>query len=182
MRNSSTISRYGLLVLSMLGLLALRPMDATAQLQIGGGLAFGTEIEKLGVQISANLPVAQEGKIRAAPDLIFYMKDDFGAGEVRWWEVNLNANYLFVEAEDYTIYALGGINIANVNFDYDIEVPEVPGFGFDASSTELGLNIGGGVEYGMAFGNLYGEAKYILSDFDQLVISAGVRIPIGGGR
>lgn len=182
MRNSSTLSRYGLLVLTMLGLLALRPTDASAQLQIGGGLAFGTEIDKLGLQLSANLPVAQEGKIRAAPDLIFYLKDDFGTGEVRWWEVNLNANYLFLEGEEYTIYAIGGINITNVNFDFDIDIPELPGFGFDQSDTELGLNIGGGIEYGMDFGNLYGEAKYVLSQFDHLVISAGVRIPFGGGR
>lgn len=164
----------------LVGLFALMPLQAQAQLQLGGGLAFGTEIEKLGLQISGNLPVAQEGKIRAAPDLIFYIKDDFGGGSVRWWEVNLNGNYLFMDNEAYTLYALGGINIANVNFDYDIEVPDI--FGVDGSQTELGLNVGGGIEYGMDFGNLYGEAKYILSDFDQLVISVGVRIPFGGGR
>jgi opacity protein-like surface antigen len=179
MRNRSTRVFCRLVALGILGFLALAPA-AQAQLQVGGGLAFGTEIEKLGLQITGNLPVAQEGKIRAAPDLIFYLKDDFGTGDLRWWEVNLNGNYLFMEGEEYNVYALAGINIANVNFDFDVNIPGVPGVGFDQSSTELGLNIGGGIEYGVPFGNLYGEAKYILSDFDQLVISAGVRIPFGG--
>jgi len=42
------------------------------------------------------------------------------------------------------------------------------------SSTKVGLNIGGGARYAIAPNiSLYSEIKYILSRFDQLVISAG---------
>ncbi|MEZ4700101.1 MAG: hypothetical protein R2834_07205 [Rhodothermales bacterium] len=182
MRNCTTYIRTSLLVLSILGFLAIRPMAAQAQLQVGAGLAFGTEIEKIGLQLNANLPVAQEGKIRGAADVIFFLKDDFGSGSTRLWTINLNGHYIFMTTEEFLVYALGGINIANYTIKSDFDIPEIPGFGFDASSTELGLNVGAGGEYGMPFGNLYGEVKYVLSDFDQLVISAGIRIPIGGSR
>ncbi len=179
MRNSSPPYRLGLLAIVLLGLLALRPSDALAQLQVGAGLAFSSAYNNLGLQLSASLPVTEDKKLRAAPDLVFYLRENLpGNNKVSWWEVNLNVNYIVVDAEEFGLYALGGINILNRNFDRDIlNIDPL----FDESQTDIGLNIGGGVDYNIGFGLLYGEFKYVIADFSRLVISAGARLPIGGG-
>ena len=39
-----------------------------------------------------------------------------------------------------------------------------------------------GVEYEIAIGYLYGEAKIVIGGFDQLVLGGGIRVPVGGNR
>lgn len=64
------------------------------------------------------------------------------------------------------MYGLAGLNITTVS----------PAF-TDDSETEAGINVGIGTEYYLDFLSIYGELKYVLSDFDQLVLGAGARIP-----
>jgi len=70
------------------------------------------------------------------------------------------------------VYGIGGIN-----FSF-IEIEGKGAFSSSADDTEVGLNLGNGAEFDVSFGKVYGELKYIISDFDQLVLDAGVRIPI----
>lgn len=147
---------------------------ASAQISVGGGLAFGTEVEELGIQAGGVYTINEE--FRAAADFIYYLTgddNDFG-GDFTWWEFNANGHYLFVTEEDMIVYALGGLNFASFSYDFNFE-----GFGGGSvSETEIGLNIGAGLEYGLGFADLYGELKYALSSADQLVLSAGLRFPI----
>jgi hypothetical protein len=55
------------------------------------------------------------------------------------------------------------------------------GFG-TASDSEIGLNIGIGGETRLDFGSLFGEVKYVLGNWDQLVLTAGLRFVVGGAR
>jgi opacity protein-like surface antigen len=148
---------------------------ATAQISVGGGLAYGTEIEELGIQAGGVYTINED--FRAGVDFIYYLTgDDSGFGaDLTWFEINANGHYLFVTEEDLIVYALGGLNFAT--FSYDI--PAFQGFGGgDVSETEIGLNVGAGLEYGLGFADLYAELKYALSSADQLVLSAGLRFPI----
>jgi opacity protein-like surface antigen len=147
---------------------------ATAQISVGGGLAFGTEVEELGIQAGGVYTINEE--FRAGADFIYYLTgDDSGFGDnFTWWEFNANGHYLFVTEEDLIVYALGGLNFASFSYDF----PEFQGFGGNVSETEIGLNVGAGLEYGLGFADLYAELKYALSSADQLVLSAGLRFPI----
>jgi opacity protein-like surface antigen len=95
---------------------------------------------------------------------------------VNWFEFNANGHYLFQDDEDLALYGLGGLNLTRVSVDF----PENQFFGGGSvSDSEIGLNVGAGLEYGVGFGNLYAEAKYVISSADHLAITGGVRIPIG---
>lgn len=163
----------------VIGLIFLSNTNLYAQgeagdISIGGGLGYGTEVESIGIQAGGVYTINEQ--FRGAADLIYYFpnEDDFG-GNFTWFEVNLNGHYLFTAEEDLTAYALAGLNFAS--FSYDL--PSFQGFGGGkVSDTEVGLNIGAGLEYDIDFALFYAELKYALSSADQLVISAGLRFPI----
>ncbi|RMF30583.1 MAG: hypothetical protein D6765_03010 [Bacteroidetes bacterium] len=143
-----------------------------AQLQVGGGLAFGTEIETLGLTAKVNFDITES--IEGSGSFTFFLPNgDIPNNDFTFWEINGDGHYTFTENESLSIYGLAGINIGHWSFENDFGFP-----GANPSDTEFGLNVGGGIR--LPFGSItgYGEIKYTISDFDQLVLNAGVLVPI----
>lgn len=160
----------GLIFISNTNLYA---QDESGDISIGGGLGYGTEIESIGIQVGGVYRINEQ--FRGAADIIYYFPDEIGAGyDYNWMEFNANGHYLFLEEDDMLVYALAGLNFARVSIDY----PDNEIYGGSYSDTEIGLNIGAGLEYDIDFAFLYAELKYALSSADQLVLSAGLRFPI----
>ncbi len=160
----------GLILLSNTNLYA---QGEAGDISVGGGLGYGTEIESIGIQAGGVYVINEE--FRGAVDLIYYFPNEIGPGyDYTWFEINANAHYLFVTEDDLIAYALGGLNIATLSIDY----PNNQFFDGSVSESEIGLNIGAGLEYDVDFAKFYAELKYALSSADQLVISAGLRFPI----
>lgn len=158
-------------LLATLLLLAGILFSANAQLSAGGGISYGTEVEAIGIQPRVVYTIS--GPWRAGADFNFFFDGDEG---VSYWDLNLNGHYVFHEQDNLSAYALAGLNFFHVGVDYDTTIP-----GFDdASDTDTGLNIGAGLQ--LPIGKLSGllEARYVLSDTDQLVLSACILFPIGG--
>jgi hypothetical protein len=185
MRNSFTTWRMLSAVFLLLGVVALIPTTASAQLWFGGGLVYGAEIENLGIQANGHLVVNEENKLRIGADVTFFFPEKATAAGIEvktnLFAINVNGHYMLVNAELLVLYAIGGLNLSFVTFDVDGPASELV-FLNNGSETELGLNIGGGVEYEVPFGRIFGELKYVLGGFDQLEIAAGVRIPVAGGN
>lgn len=135
-------------------------------IKIGGGLIYGSEIEQLGLRADGYYSISEDWRAGVALGY-FFPKND-----INWFEIDLNANYVFHSDEDLSVYAIGGLNFMIVSFD-------IPGAGSNSNS-EFGINLGGGLEYGIDFGSLFGELKYagIGGDADQLVIGAGLRFNV----
>ena len=147
--------------------------NAMAQLNVGGGIAYGSDIESAGVQVGGTYFLLQEQGIRLAADLLFFFPgEDVPGVDLNVWEFNANGHYIFNEADAFLAYALAGISLATVSLD-------LGQFGGDVSDSELGLNAGAGIEYSIGGVKLYAEGKIVLGGFDQLVLSGGVRVPIG---
>ena len=129
------------------------------RLRVGGALVFGTEIERPGLRGDGyvTLDKVLEG-FRVGGDLTFF----FPRSGITLFTLNGNALYSFFRREPWSVHALAGINIAHAR-------------GNGASATEFGLNLGVGGEYDLGFADVYADAKYIISDFDQLVLGAGLR-------
>ncbi len=149
------------------------------EIHLGGGLAYGTEIEQIGFKAEAGYAFTDE--IRGSVDFIYYLPEDLGGGaDFKWMEFNFNAHYLFLQEDELNVYGLAGLNFARLSVD--IPGVNIPGVGVigggESSSTEFGLNIGAGLEYDLGFARLAAELKYAISDADQLVIAAGLRFPI----
>ncbi len=139
---------------------------ATGQIKIltGLGLAFGTGAETVGLQIKGDVDITETwgGSLDFIP---------FFTSGYNYWEMNLNGHYTVYQSDPWTIYPLAGLNLSTVGVAganvFGVSVPGV-------NSTKVGLNLGGGARYAITDRIvLYSEIKYIVSSFDQLVISLG---------
>lgn len=166
----------------LLATLLLFTLSSVAQAQseegditLGVGLAYGFDIEEPAIGLGGVYTINEQ--FRGAVDLHYYLvsSDTFGGVEFDYsvWELNFNAHYMFVNDEDKTLYALGGINYFRVKVSASDE-----GFSFSDSDSEVGLNIGGGAEYDLGNFRVYGELKFTLGDASQMFIGAGVRFGI----
>ena len=141
-------------------------LPATAQMNVGGGLAFGLDVESLG--ITAKASKAYNDKISISPSFTFFLSGDYDL-----FELNGDGHYFFSESDVLELYGLAGLNYSKIT----IETNSIFG---NIGGSELGLNIGAGALKDLNESmKIYAEAKYVLSGFDQLVINAGIYIPIG---
>lgn len=120
----------------------------------------------MGINVNATFRVSPQ--IAIAPDISIYFPEDEELPFLdSFWAINLNGHYIFTAENEYHIYGLGGLNLATAE-------PSVPG----DSESELGINLGVGGEYHLENFSLYSELKYVIGEFDQVVIGVGARFPI----
>ncbi len=138
---------------------------------IGGGLVFGSKSD--GFQSSA-LGIDLRGvfgindKFRIGADFDYYFAEE----NVTFWVIDGNLHYVFVE-DEVLVYGLAGLAILHVSFDGSLF-----GVPVEIDETDIGLNLGGGVEFPTKFGVVFGELKLQIEDLTQVVIAGGVRFDI----
>ncbi len=147
------------------------------QIAINAGITYGFDIEELGIRAGATYFINEN--MRVGGDLTYWLTDDhagssFGQSYSYSWtalEINGNFHYIFYNQDELLLYGIGalGIHYSRVSMD-------IPGYGSESSSdSELGLGIGGGVEYNIGGFSIFAEPKLFLSGFDQLKFNIGVR-------
>ncbi len=151
-------------ILSAIALLSVFfSTESNAQFELGGGLVFGTDVEELGITVDGNYYFDENWSI--SPNFTIFFAED----PINFFTINVDGRYNFEVGPSPTIvYPLGGLNLAIVSV-------EDTGFGDDDSDTELGINLGGGVNhfFNSNFGIL-GELKFVIGDADQIVLTGGV--------
>lgn len=144
------------------------PQKSEAQIQVGA--AYGDDTE-FGIMAGYYMPleVGDVEGLSVGVDGIFYLPNEIGTVDVTYFEVNVNGHYNALEVgEDGMAYAIGGLQYARLSADSQ----EGPfGTTFDLSSSDIGLNIGAGI----GINRFFGEAKFGLGGFEQLVISGGIK-------
>lgn len=140
---------------------------------IGLSLGYGTEVKNLAIGAKFNYNITDP--IQLSPSFNYFLKKD----GVSAWEINADVHYLFSIAENLNLYPLAGLSFIGSKFSYgDVSgLEEYLGVEVEDSgtSTNIGLNLGGGVSYGITDNISIGaELKYSISDFDQLVLSANI--------
>lgn len=141
------------------------PITSYGQSVIGGGLAYGTDIEEPAIFIQGEFYV--KSNLSIAPDIIIYFVDDAPGVKRGFWEFNANVNYYFTEGSAQ-VYGIGGLNYATATVDID-------GFGKDSNS-ELGLNLGIGANFDINSAIMpFSEFKFTISDYDQAVLKFGLK-------
>lgn len=145
---------------------------------IGGLLAYGTEIENLGIGVNAEFTITEN--LRISPSFIYYLPKDHGIIKTNWFELNANANYYFIQDDKFDVFGLGGLNYSSVNVKYD--GPNIGGLNGSISGSDgrFGLNLGAGANLHLSNDNItpFAELKYVIIDGGQLVLAAGVRFKI----
>lgn len=161
------------LLLAVAVLFTIQFVYSQEETRIGGFLAYGTEIENLGIGVNAEFPIIEN--LTISPSFIYYFpKEEFGV-KLNWFEVNANANYYFVTNDNLGFYGLAGLNYSSIKVSYDDSF-----FGSgSASDGRIGLNLGAGANFELG-GSIvpFAEVKYVIIDGGQLVIGAGVRFNI----
>ncbi len=166
---------------------SLAVVPANAQFEVGplAGINFdGTEI-LAGAQ--ARFPVGAEIAglpIIAKPGIEFYpFIEPSGLGstvDFSLFVVNLDAIVPLDISESFQGYGGAGLYIARTSVDFNVDVP---GFDIDGSSTDLGLNIVAGANFGNASSTLvpFVEAVLALGDGSSgLLAKGGILLSIGG--
>ncbi|PVW17409.1 outer membrane protein [Marixanthomonas spongiae] len=150
--------------------------QAQIDTRIGAELAYGTEIENLGIGANAEFGVLDNLSI--SPSFIYYFPKEEGPIKVNWWEINGNVNYYFIQDEGFHLYGLGGLNYTNVSIDADIDYGDF-GYSVDSSDGRFGLNLGAGANMDLGSNIMpFAELKYVIIDGGQLVLAAGVKFNI----
>jgi hypothetical protein len=140
------------------------PAGASAQLQAGPILAYHTDLEDVGIGAFLDIPLASVAGLSIAPSFIWYFPE---AGSL--FEVNGDAVYTFTVAADSPVepFALAGINIMRFSFG-------------SFSNTDVGLNLGGGVNFVAGSLSPFAGAKFEIQDGTGFVIFGGLGFAVGG--
>ena len=135
---------------------------SNAQFGASAGLLYGTETE-LGFTGRVNYDINDKISVFAGYSLLD--SESESGFSLTLSSLDFDVHYHFSSGSTKP-YALAGINITRATAKV---------LGISQSSSETGFNIGGGVLHGLSDKfSLFGEAKYVISDADQLVITAGV--------
>jgi outer membrane protein X len=132
------------------------------QAMLGGGIAYGADVEDMGLQARALYEISD--RINVSADVIYYLD---GVENFSYYEVNVNAQYEFYENAGFSAYGLAGFNY----------------FGFTVlglEGSDSGLNLGAGAYY--EIGNsiaAFGELKHAIGGSEQFLLAAGLLFRLG---
>lgn len=156
--------RRALRVLAVAVLLAV-PAGLEAQVSIGPTVAFHDDFDfGIGAMVGAQLPALATG-VGFLGDFTLFFPDN-----VDYWELNGNLTW-DVPLPDAPVapFFLGGLNLANFSSDIG-----------DQSTTELGLNLGGGVRFNAGTLNPLVGLKAELDGGEGVVIFGALPFALGG--
>lgn len=137
---------------------------------VGGvGLVFGTEPDTLGIQGNFYVGMPQVHGLRLGGDIVIYLPFDRGDIDFFWFSINPGVQYVFDVGAPIHPYVEGGLALAFIRTSF-------PG-GDSNTDSELGLNIGGGVEYDASFARIYGSLRFqfLGNDANQAEFGGGLR-------
>ncbi len=153
---------------------AMTPFTANAQQK--GDQASGLKLA-LGrnVGIGAKYRYSFTDRIRMDDSFTYYLPKTEGSGmtktKISYWEIGVNAHYLFPLIEGLDVYPLAGLAVLNVSTRADLgELGK-----FSESASSFGVNFGGGADYFLSEKMfLNAEAGYMTCGGGMFVVSAGV--------
>lgn len=115
-------------------------LTANAQFSAEAGLTFQTKIKKAGVQVKGVYDVSET--IAGAAGINFIFTESAPGIKTSLTEINLDGHYHLLQQEKFSFYPLAGINFTRSKVKFDGATLG----GFSGSSTNVGLNIGGGIK------------------------------------
>lgn len=145
-----------------------------AQIKVGGGAAYGTNISSIGISVNGEYALNETWD--AAAGFTYFFEKNY----LSWSALDLDAHYTFTEIEGFgKLYGIAGLNM--LFFNYKIPTVDLGGFGSygggSGTSSSAGLNLGIGTKIPMSEKiTLAPELKYALgNNFFQV----GVKIFFG---
>jgi len=156
-------------------------VSVSAQNRGGVHLAFGSEVEQVGLGLNGEFFVAE--KVSIAPEFNLFFPDkttvQFSGAKstttVSTWSISGDVHYYFISDEKIGFYGLAGLGMAAVKGKSKTEIPNQPTQESSYSDSEFGLNLGVGANFTVP-GKIipFGQLKYE-TNYEQLLLQAGIR-------
>lgn len=125
------------------------------------GFAYPGSYSNVG--LGAKFQYSFTDHIRIEPAFTYFFKKDY----LSMWDLMANVHYVFPMANDkLNLYPLAGLGVLGAKASV---------LGYSSSTTDFGINLGGGVEYKITKSIALGaEVKYqIVSDYGHMGIQIG---------
>lgn len=146
-------------------------MPAMAQqgaMKLGPQLGYRSVDKTLGVGVKFTYALTDQ--IRLNPGFLYFLPKDEG---VTMWELNLDGNYIQGDEDEFCYYGLAGLNVSGRNYSDESAIEGGPDF--SESTTDVGINLGGGIQYPFTDKmSGFAELKYTAASTDQLGFAAGL--------
>ena len=152
-----TITRLG----SIIAALAVTSSSAFAQASTHVGARLGYNFESEEAVLGANLTVPISTRIEFYPSIDIYLPEN--GNKIGF---NGDVKVLLPMASGPHLYGGGGLGIVNRNLG-------------DTANTDVGINFLVGIESKVGWIHPFGEARFLVHDQKQLVLTAGVNFTLG---
>jgi hypothetical protein len=150
----------GIITGAVLLLAAGAPLAAqTRNLHIGPHVAYNFDVEKVAVGAQFSVPLFH--RVEFYPSFDYYFVD-----EGSLWALNGDLKYRVFPDRPRWLYVGAGINVARASFG-------------NASDTEAGFNLLGGVESLRGRIHPFAEARLTLGDGSSFQLAGGINITLG---
>lgn len=162
---------FTLVCVLMLGMGFAQAQVHQGETAVGVNLLYGSQIDNLGV--GARFQYGVLDKLRGEVGFNYFFEHD----HTTWWDVNLNAHYLFGLWNDQLfIYPLAGLNYSMTTVKYDSYYEDGTPHRIKDEENHVGLNLGAGIEYEINehFGVNLEYRHTIIRKVDQGVFGAGI--------
>jgi opacity protein-like surface antigen len=154
---------------------ATMAQPASAQVHFGGQLNYADDAD-LGIGVRGQFDLGSmlnlEGGLETVTGAVSfdYFFQDCDPADCTYFEINANGLYpIEMEGSDFAPYAGGGLNIARAS----VEFTDAFGNTSSADDTEIGLNILGGANFAISGFDVFAEARLELGGGEQFVITFG---------
>lgn len=129
----------------------------------GGNLVLGSGNSFTNIGIGAKFQYNVTNPLRLEGSFTYFLTKN----NHTMWDLNANAHWLFPVADKVMVYPLAGLGILH----HGVSI-----LGYSVSSSDIALNLGGGIDYKLTDKLvLNAELKYKISDlWDRLLLSAGL--------
>lgn len=164
-------------MLGVAAALTIGAVEVQAQ-AIGPQVSWGNDSDLgVGARIELGLPNLLTSSGPLASTFLIGSFDYFfiDCDECTYWELNGNLA-VPIAASSVDPYVGAGLNVSRFSIDFE---SDLPGFDVDGSSTDIGLNLLGGLRFPVGGLNAFGEGRFTVGGGEQLVLSFGV---LFGGR
>ena len=154
---------------TVMAVLFLLPGTLIGQVNLGGQVSWTADFDfGFGARVTGGSNLVDE-----SIEFIGAFDYFFPGDNLDYWEVNLNVVYnVPLNSPSLLPYAGGGINIARTSVDVG---------GTNSSSTDVGMNLLGGVKYVAGPIVPFGELRFELGGGEQFVLSGGILFSLSPG-
>lgn len=157
---------------ALVGML-VAPSVVQAQMTAGPFLAYHDDLEAIGVGGFLGIAIPQLAPgFAVVPNIAIFFPDD----PLSFFEINGDVMYTFPVSETSPVepFAFAGLNWARSSIDFGGTTGSV-------SDSDIGLNLGGGVNFDAGSLSPFAGAKFEIHNNTGFVIFGGISFALGGG-